>query len=198
MAYDRENIVKVLREHLELNILNHSLALEACMGGVYDYLEANGQLDSNEPTKEDWTIAGLLHDVDYSSEFKDEHPSKTKEALDKYGLEVSDTVMHIIKAHAPELTDVNPETKADWAILCADSLTGFMVAVALILPSKKLEDVKLSSVLKRFRKEPKFAAGTRRDEVTMCEKSEGLNIPLEKFIEICLESMKKIADKIGL
>ena len=58
--------------------------------------------------------------------------------------------------------------------------------------------LKFSSVLKRFLKEPRFAAGTRRDEVKMCELSDGLNIPLEKFIEICLTSMQQIAHQIGL
>jgi len=61
-----------------------------------------------------------------------------------------------------------------------------------------LADVKLSSVVKRFLKEPKFAAGTRREEVALCANSDGLNIPIEKFIEICLVSMQKIAPEIGL
>jgi len=70
--------------------------------------------------------------------------------------------------------------------------------VALVYPSKKLKDVKLSSVVKRFLKESKFAAGTRREDVKKCELPQGLNIPLEKFIEICLEAMKRIASEIGL
>lgn len=198
MAFDRQKYLEILKNNLEPNILNHSLALEACMGGLYDYLADQGSLDGNEPSKEDWMEAGLLHDVDYSGEFKDQHPEKTQEALDKYGLEASDTVMHIIKAHAPKLTGTDLETKADWSICCADSLTGLITAVTLIMPSKKLEDVKLSSVTKRFLKQPKFAAGTRREEVRMCEKSEGLNTPVEKFIEICLDSMKSVSRDIGL
>lgn len=198
MAYDRDKILGVLKDSLEPNILNHSLALEACMGGLYDYFSENGLLGEDEPAKEEWLEAGLLHDVDYSGEFRESHPHKTKEALDQYGLETSDMVMHIIKAHAPKLTNTELKTKADWSIFCADSLTGLITAVALILPSKKLEDVKLSSVLKRFHKQPNFAAGTRRDEVAMCEKPEGLNLPVEKFIEICLNSMKKIDSEIGL
>ena len=67
-----------------------------------------------------------------------------------------------------------------------------------MIPSRKLADVKLSSVIKRFLKEPKFAAGTRRDEIAMCTNPEGLDLPLEKFIEICLDSMKKVADEIDL
>jgi predicted hydrolase (HD superfamily) len=69
--------------------------------------------------------------------------------------------------------------------------------VALVCPSKKLKDVKLSSVVKRFLKEPKFAAGTRREDIKKCELSQGLNIPLEKFIGICLEAMKRVAEEIG-
>lgn len=198
MNYDREKYVEVVKAQLELNIFYHSLALEACLAGIYDYLSANGQLGEGEPEREDWLAAGLLHDIDYSGELKSEHPNKTKEALAKYGLEASEPVIKIIKAHAPKLTGVKPENKAQWAIFCADSLTGFITAVALILPSKKLVDVKLFSVIKRFLKEPKFAAGTRREEVAMCANPDGLNIPLEKFIEICLSAMQKIAPEIGL
>ena len=72
------------------------------------------------------------------------------------------------------------------------------MAVAFVYPSRKLSDVKLSSVLKRFLKEPKFAAGTRRNEVAMCSDPTGLNLPLEKFVEICLASMQKIALEIGV
>jgi len=198
MSYIRQKYLEILKENLEPNILNHSIALEACMGGLYDHFDSQEQLDASEPLKADWLLAGLLHDVDYSGEFKDQHPRKTQEALDKYDLEIPETVMHIIKAHAPKLTNTKLQTKADWSIFCADSLTGLIVAVALILPSKKLADVKLSSVIKRFLHQPKFAAGTRRDEVSMCTNPEGLNLSLEKFIEICLDSMKNIAGEIGL
>ncbi len=65
-------------------------------------------------------------------------------------------------------------------------------------PSRKLADVKLSSIVKRFLKDPKFAAGTRRDEVARCAEAETLNIPVEKFIEICLTAMQGVAGDIGL
>ncbi|MFA5995790.1 MAG: HD domain-containing protein [Patescibacteria group bacterium] len=183
---------------LEPNIFYHSLALQACLGEIYDYLQANNQLNSNEPPREDWLLAGLLHDIDYSGEYKAEHPNKTKEVLAKYNLELSEAVDNIIKAHAPSITGIQPQTKAQWAIFCADSLTGLITATALIYPSKKLADVKLSSVIKRFKKEPRFAAGTRREEVAQCSKPDGLNIPLEKFIELCFVAMQKIAVDINL
>lgn len=198
MPYDRQKYLEATKAQLETNIFFHSLALEACLRGAYDYLKSEGQLDSNELGRDDWALAGLIHDIDYGGEFKESHPFKTEEALAKYGLEIPNGVLEVVKAHAPSHTNVQPQTKAQWAIFCADSLTGLITATALILPSKKLADVKLSSVAKRFLKEPKFAAGTRREDVRMCERPDGLNIPLEKFIEICLAAMQGIAGEIGL
>ena len=158
---DRNKYVDALKKQLEPNIFNHSLALEACMGGLYDYFT-------------------------------------TLEALAKYDLTIPEIVHNIIKAHAPDLTGRKPQNKAEWSIFCADSLTGLIMAVAFVYPSRKLADVKLSSVIKRLLKEPKFAAGTRREEIKMCVNPEGLNLPVEKFVEICLNSMKAIAEEIGL
>jgi len=193
-----QDYLQAVKTQLDEKIFTHSLALQACMSGLYDYFSENNLLGTAEPPKEDWLLAGLIHDIDYSEPFKAEHPAHTKEALAKYGLDLSDSVHHIVLAHAPELTGVKPITKADWSIFCADSLTGLIMAVAYVYPSRKLADVKVSSVLKRFLKEPKFAAGTRRDEVAMCEKPEGLGLPLEKFIEICLTSMQSVSQDLGL
>lgn len=194
----REKYLEAIKSQLDTKIFTHSLALEACMGGLYDYFQENNLLGENEPPREDWVLAGLIHDIDYSAEYKDTHPQKTVEVMQKYGQEVSDSILQIVRAHAPELTGVQPSNKAEWSIFCADSLTGLIMAVAYVYPSKKLAEVKVSSVLKRFLKEPKFAAGTRRDEVALCAKEDALNLPLEKFIEICLVSMQKVSDDLGL
>lgn len=198
MSYDRQKYFEALKVQLEPNIFNHSLALEACMAGIYDYLQSQNKLSANEPSKEEWCLAGLIHDFDFGGEFKEQHPHKTKEALAKYGLELPPVLEQIVKAHAPEFTGVQPISKAQWAIFCADSLTGLITAVAFVYPSRKIADVQLSSVLKRFLKDPKFAAGTRREEVAFCAKPEGLDMPVEKFIEICLLAMQGIAKEIGL
>lgn len=189
---DRQKYIEALQKQLEPNVFKHSLALEACMGGLYEYFKSSNQLSADEPSKEDWMLAGLLHDIDYSGEYKSTHPKKTLEVLQKYGLTISETVHNIIKSHAPDLTNYPPRTKAEWSIFCADSLTGLITAVALVYPSKNLADVKLSSVVKRLLKEPKFAAGTRREDIKKCVNPEGLNVPIEKFVEICLDSMKKM------
>ncbi len=198
MNSSRQVYLDAVQKQLETNIFYHSLALEACMGAIYDHLDKSGQLKPNAPPKSDWQTAGLLHDIDYSGVYKADHPNKTVEVLTKYGLSVSETVLNIIKAHAPELTGRQAQNQAEWAIFCADSLTGLIVAVALVYPDKKLASVKLSSVVKRFLKEPRFASGTRRQEVSQCQNPDGLNIPLETFIEICLFAMQSIAGNIGL
>ncbi len=195
---NREKFAAAVQQQLEPNIYKHSLALEACMAGLYDYFAVNNLLGANEPPKEEWLLAGLVHDIDYSGEYKPFHPTKTLEVLQKYGLSLPENVHHIVKVHAPAITGQKQETKADWAIFCADSLTGLIVATALVYPSKKLADVKLSSVMKRLLKEPRFAAGTRREEIKMCSDPQGLNLPAEKFVEICLNSMKAIAPELGV
>jgi len=195
---ERKDFVAALEKQLEPNIIRHSFAVEACMAGIYDYLQSQGRIGPNEPAREDWLLAGLIHDCDFGGEFKAEHPAHTRDMLAKYGLEISDTVLNMVKAHAPDLTGKQPENLGEWSIFCVDSLTGLITAVAYVYPSRKIADVKVSSVLKRFLKEPKFAAGTRRNEVAMCEKADGLNIPLEKFIEISLTSMQAIAEALEL
>jgi predicted hydrolase (HD superfamily) len=167
------------------------------MLGLYDYFFANNLLGSSEPTREEWGIAGLIHDIDFAGDTKELHPLRTREVLDKYGLEINDTIHQIILAHDGRQNN-KMDSKAKWSIYCADSLTGLITAVAFVYPDRKLASVKVSSVLKRFLKEPKFAAGTRRNEVAQCMDPNGLNLPIEKFIEICLTSMQSIATEIGL
>ncbi len=198
MNQDLQVYRDLAKEILETNIYYHSLALEVCMGAIYDYLKDSNQLDSDEPARSDWLLAGIIHDIDYFGDYKSDHLNKTVDVLKLHNLQVSDTVLNIVKAHGPEISGRQPQDKAEWAIFCADSLTGLIVATALVYPTKKLADVKLSSVTKRFHKEPRFAAGTRRQEVSMCQNESGLNIPVDRFIDICLVAMQSIAPSIGL
>lgn len=198
MKYNREQYIEKLKTVLEKHVFEHSLAVEACMHGLYEYFKQQNLLNASEPALDDWLLAGLLHDVDYYGTYKDTHPTNTLAVTQNLSLELPTVVHEIIKAHAPERTSVRPVSKAQWSIFCADSLTGLIMAVAMIYPSRKLVDVKVSSVLKRFLKEPRFAAGTRRDEIAMCSNPTGLNLPIETFIEICLKSMQQIASDLGL
>jgi len=88
---------------------------------------------------------------------------------------------------------VKPESKIDWAIFCGDSLTGLIVACALVRPDKKLASLETDSILKKF-KNKSFAGGTRREDVLLCEKK--LDIPLKDFAEITLKAMQRISSKL--
>lgn len=187
----RFDALDFLNERIEnKNIIKHMLACEALMGGVFDYLH-KGDIG----TKEEWMMAGLLHDGDYVEGV----PENTQGVqittwLREQGYEIPNNVAHAMAAHN-HATGVAAESMMDWAIFCGDSLTGLITAACLVIPSKKLSDLTVESVLKRF-KEPKFAARTRREDIAKCE--EKLGIPLDKFVEIGLTSMQKISIDLGL
>lgn len=170
------------------NIVKHMLATEAVMRALAEKFE---------PDKVDeWGLAGLLHDGDYSDTVPHERQGiEVSNWLEEAGFQISGEVKHAMAAHNCSNTKIMPESRMDWSLFCCDSLTGLIIACALVLPDKKLANVKLESVLKRF-KEPKFAAGTRREEIKMCE--EHLKISLEEFVKISLEAMQNIAPELGL
>ena len=83
----------------------------------------------------------------------------------------------------------------EWALECVDELTGFIVAVTLVRPDKKLESVSVESVLKKW-KTKEFAKAVNRDQIAQCE--EKLKIPLNEFIQITLTAMQEHHEELGL
>ena len=192
----REKALKFLNEKIEnKNIIKHMLATETLMGGVYDALKAKRVTDLGG-TKKEWMMAGLLHDGDYCEEVPMEKQGvQVTEWLRERGHEIPENVAQAMAAHNWSGTGVEPKTKMDWAIFCGDSLTGLIVAATLVLPSRKLADLTVESILKRF-KEKSFARGTRREDIAMCE--EKLGIPLEEFVKISLKAMQGVSKELGL
>lgn len=192
---DREKALLLIREHVKNeNIVKHMLAAEALMAGIYDYFQKKGKADLGG-TREEWLLAGLLHDGDYCDQVPVERQGiQIAEWVKEKGERIPDNVVQCMAAHNPA-TGTAPQTKMDWALLCGDSLTGLIVAATLVLPSRKLADLTVESVLKRF-KEKSFARGTRREDIQQCEVQ--LGITLRELVKIGLESMKKISDQLGL
>lgn len=187
----REEALQFVNEQIEnKNIVKHMLATEACMCALAGELKVEGEID-----EEKWGLVGLLHDADY----RDDVPAEKQgvavtEMLVERGYEIPEDMAHAMAAHNSE-TGVAPESLIAWAIFCCDSLTGLIVATALVRPDKKLASVEVKSVMKKY-KVSSFASGTRREDIALCE--EKLGIPLEKFVEICLTAMQGIADPLGL
>lgn len=145
-----------------------------------------------------WKVAGMLHDLDWDQLDKD-YEAHCGEPLEKLlsTIEAPEELLGDIRAHYQSKygAEYPLDTMLRKCLYCCDELTGFIIAVTLVRPSKKIEDVKVKSVTKKL-KDKAFAAQVDREQIKKCE--ELLDIPLDEFIEITLNSMKEVADEIGL
>jgi uncharacterized protein len=185
---DREKILAIIKSKAAgENIVKHMLAMEAFMRALAKRLGGD---------EETWAIAGLVHDLDYNGEITpQEHGLKVGEILTKEGVSLPDDILQAVAAHNWHNNGVEPKEAMDWALFCGDSLTGLVVACALVMPDKKLSSVTVESILKKFSVK-RFAAGTRREDIKMCQ--EKLSISLEEFVKICLSAMQGISQALGL
>jgi len=110
--------------------------------------------------------------------------------------EVKDEMLNVFRSHNTKITNLrNPETLLEWTLECSDELTGFIVAVALVMPGKNLDEVTVERVLKRF-KQKEFARAVDRSQIMQCV--EKVNVPVDKFVEIALDAMKQNSELLGL
>jgi putative nucleotidyltransferase with HDIG domain len=183
---EREEALNLLKENLKnQNLIKHSLAVEAGMRALAKHFNED---------EEKWATAGLLHDIDYEKTKGDPnlHSKVGSQILREMGFdqEICEAILTHNEAHG-----ILPLSRMAKALFCLDPLTGLIVAATLVLPSKKLKDLKVENVLNRF-KEKSFAKGANREIIKKCE--EYLGLPLEKFIEITLKAMQEISDQLGL
>ncbi len=181
----REEALTLIKANVsKRNMLYHMLAVEAIMKSLARSLDEDAAL---------WGLTGLLHDVDFE---------KTEKTPEKHGLLAEEIlegkcpreVIHAIKAHNSQNTKVTPETKMEKALIACDAISGLLIASALVMPSKKLKDVKVESVMRKF-KDKDFARGADRNRIALCEE---IGIPKEKFVEIALNGIMSVAEEIGL
>lgn len=166
------------------NLVSHSVAAEAIM----DALATRFGLPDEDRRR--WALAGLLHDLDYAETGDDpgRHGLVTAEEL---AGRVDDEIVHAILAHAEKAP---METLMDRALYAADPTTGFIVAAALVRPDKKLANVEVRSLLKRW-KEKAFARGASREQMATAEE---LGLSREEFLTLSLTAMQARADDLGL
>ena len=145
-----------------------------------------------------WRVAGMLHDLDWDQLDKDyeRHCGEPLENLLKT-IEAPQELLGDIRAHYQSKygAEYPLDTMLRKCLYCVDELTGFIIAVTLVRPSKKIADVKVSSVKKKM-KDKGFAAQVDREQIRKCE--ELLPLPLDEFIGITLEAMKEVAGEMGL
>ena len=112
--------------------------------------------------KDFWGLVGLLHDLDFE-QFPDQHCLKEQEILRERG--VDERIVHATASHGYGITvDIQPEHEMEKVLYATDELTGLIGAVALMRPSKSVQDLTLKSVKKKY-KSKNFAAGCSRDVI---------------------------------
>lgn len=145
-----------------------------------------------------WKVAGMLHDLDWDNLGKDweKHCGSTLEDMLKT-IDAPEELLGDIRAHYQSMYggEYPLNTSLRKALYCVDELTGFIIAVTYVRPSKKIADVEVSSVKKKL-KDKGFAAQVDREQIKKCE--ELLGIPLDEMIGIVLEAMKGVATELGL
>ncbi len=169
------------------SLRRHMLAVEAAM-------RAYAPRFGSDP--EVWGAVGLLHDFDYErypDVAVEGHPVVGSNILRERG--VSEDVIKAILSHAEEITGVKPETPMEKTLVAVDELTGFLIAVALVRPSKSILDVELKSVKKKW-KDKLFAAPVNRQEIEHA--AAALGVELDAHIQTVLDAMKVSAETLGL
>jgi putative nucleotidyltransferase with HDIG domain len=169
------------------SLRRHMLAVEAAMRAYA--LRFGGDVEL-------WGVTGLLHDFDYErypNVSTVGHPVVGSQILRERG--ASEAIIRGILAHATEITGVEPETQMEKTLVAVDELTGFLIAVTLVRPSKSILDVELKSVKKKW-KDHLFAAPVNRQEIEHA--AETLGVPLDEHIQVVLDAMKANAASLGL
>lgn len=145
-----------------------------------------------------WEAVGLLHDMDYEKYPNTEHsPSEGHPSVGvKYLRENGwgEEVCRAILSHA-DYTGVPQETPLEKTLGAVDELSSFVVAVALVRPSKRIQDVEVASVKKKL-KDKAFARAVNREEIV--KGAEQLGMPLDDVIANVIAALESDAERLGI
>ncbi|MEX2287984.1 MAG: HAD family hydrolase, partial [Planctomycetaceae bacterium] len=135
----------------------------------------------------------LLHDFDYERwPTPPDHPLKGAEILRERGY--SDEIIYAIKSHADYLPDCPRVSLLDKTLYACDELCGFIMACALVRPTR-LDGLEAKSVRKKM-KQASFAAAVNRDDIV--RGAEDLGVELDAHITFCIGAMQTVAADLGL
>jgi predicted hydrolase (HD superfamily) len=184
----RDDAVALLHEwNANPSLRKHGLLVEA---GVRGYAADDG-LDPE--TVERWGIAGLLHDLDY-----ERHPEAAvhgaigADELVRRGY--ADEIVHAVRAHNDAL-GIARTSRLDHLVYACDEIAGFLVAVALMRPSKKLADVEPITVRKRM-KDKAFARAVPR-EMLLAGAAE-ISLDIDEHVANMVRHLSVVAPEVGL
>jgi predicted hydrolase (HD superfamily) len=186
----RDEALALMHEYTESDALRkHMYAVEAAMRA---YARKYGE------EEEEWGVVGILHDFDYERYPNDahspteEHPSFGVGILREKG--VPEPILQAILGHA-SYTGVARESLLAKSLFAVDELCGFLIACALVRPSKSLSDLRVKSVKKKL-KDKAFARAVSREE--MQQGAEELGEPFDEHVQFVIEALRPIEDRLGL
>ncbi len=169
------------------SLRKHALAVEAAMRAC---ATRYGDSDSDP---DEWGMVGLLHDFDYEMfPSADQHPFTGATIL--CGRGYSERLIKAIMGHAT-YTGVPRDTNMARALFATDELCGFLVACALVRPSRSLDDMEVSSVKKKL-KDKAFARSVNRDDIK--QGVEELGVDMDKHIRFVIDALRPVQQEIGL
>jgi uncharacterized protein len=184
---NRDEALRLLHESLkDQNLLKHCYATEVVMRRLAREKGEDEEL---------WGLAGLLHDIDLELTDNDMsvHGEVAARILAENG--VPEEMANAVRMHNAEGLGLGErKTVLQHSLAAAETLTGLIVAAALVRPDKELAGVKVSSLRKRM-KEKAFARGARREVIMECEEA---GFDLDGFLGLALEAMQGISDRLGL
>jgi putative nucleotidyltransferase with HDIG domain len=187
---NRAEALTLVQVHTESpSLRQHMLAVEAAMRA---YAASYG----GDP--ETWGLVGLLHDFDYERFPNSEH--SPTEGHPAWGVQllreraVADELCRAILGHAT-YSGVPRDTMLAKTLFAVDELCGFLVACALVRPSRSFADLEVSSVKKKL-KDKAFARGVNRDEVR--QGAEELGVPLDEHIAFVIQALRPVEGALGL
>ena len=186
MTITRDTAMQLLKDYSKRGdiIVRHGLAVEAAMRAYATKFDADPEY---------WGIAGLVHDFDWDvCPTPEEHPTFGANILKDKGF--PEDIIRAVLTHG-EHTGIERINTMEKTLFAVDELTGFVVAVALVRPSKSLEDTKVSSVKKKF-KDKAFAKGVIREDIF--KGSQELGVELDDHIAFIIEALKPVATQLGL
>jgi predicted hydrolase (HD superfamily) len=185
---DRQEAWELLCEYTKGDSLRkHALAVETAMRAC---ARRYGAPNADE---DEWGLVGLLHDFDYEMfPSADQHPFTGANIL--CGRGYSEAFIKAIMGHAT-YTGVPRDTDMAKALFATDELCGFLVACALVRPSRSLDDLEVKSVRKKL-KDKAFARSVNREDIF--QGADELGVDLDEHIRFVIEALKPVQKEIGL
>jgi predicted hydrolase (HD superfamily) len=185
VTLSRDAAWALVTEHTKSESLRkHMLAVEASVAG---YARLWGEPEG------DWSVVALLHDFDYERyPDQENHPFRGVEILTAGGY--PEWVTRAILSHA-DYSGVPRESRLEHALYACDEMSGFVMACALVRPSKSVMDLEASSVVKKM-KDKAFARAVSRED--MRRGAEEIGLPLQEHIANVITFLRERADALGL